>query len=1150
MTIKELLQQDPSLPLVNQGQARIADKRDDRALAELQGELRTFVCEGQYADGIVRIVESFLKNQSHTSQKAAWVSGFFGSGKSHLLKMLAHLWADTSFPDGSTARSLVPAMPDELRSVFRELDTAGKRSGGLAAAAGSLPSGSTDLVRQTVLGILLRGVGLPEQYSQAQFVLWLQGHGYLDAVKAEVVKAGKVWEAELNNLYVSGPLARGVLACDPTFAAGEVEARKTIREQFPKRDTDITTAEFLRVAKEALRHAGRDGRSPCMVLILDEAQQYIGDSNERSVLITEVAEAVSKELDGQVILVAAGQSALTGVPLLQKLMDRFTIRVPLSDTDVETVTRKVLLQKKPAAVPAVRDELNKFSGEVSRQLQGTRIGEVGSDAKIIVEDYPLLPVRRRFWEHCFRQIDAAGTSSQLRSQLRIIHDAIAKLASRPLGALVPGDELFDALAPEMVNTGVLLRELNEKIIALSPDSKSGDPLARRICGLIFLISKLPRESGSDIGVRTTKDHLADLLVDDLRADNGKLRDEVGTTLERLVANAVLMPVENEYRLQTREGSEWDREFKNRQTKLAADAADVQIKRNILLYAELDRFIRAQRVVQGAAKESRALLVTRDQTPPAIDGSGIPIWARDEWSASEKSMVDLARSAGSDSPLIHVFIPRSHAEDVRRWIIEATAAEQTIESKGVPSTPEGSEAKRSMESRLALAVKNRDSLIRDIVGAAKVFQGGGTEMLQLTLDAKLRDAIASSLVRLFPRFGEADSAAWKVAMQRARDGADQPFGPVGHSGATEQHSVCQEVMSRIGMGKTGTALRKELEVAPFGWPRDAIDAALIALHRSQHVRVTLNGALVPSAQLDQNKIPKAEFRIDSAPLPVGDRLLVRGLITTLVPCRNGEEVAKAAEFLQAIRALATAAGGPAPLPVPPIVPGFDQLSGLSGNALLAGLLSVVEPWKTLIPEWQKARDLSAQRSSAWDLVESLARHSASLPQADDARTQLDAIRTNRLLLAPVDPVATVRATLTTLLREQVTNIDANLRAALEEALIAVESSAPWQGLDNTQRSRILSGTRLVAPRSPDLSTENTLILELDASSLSARSTEVEAMPARAQRAIELAAKALEPTVRSIPLERATLRSPEDVTAWLTRTEARLLEAVKSGPILVH
>src|SRR6185436_18558107 len=155
MTIQELLQRDPSRPLVNQGQARIADKRDERAIAELQAELRSFVCEGQYADGIARIVESFLKNLAHTSQQAAWVSGFFGSGKSHLLKMLAHLWVDTRFPDGASARSLPAEMPQDVAAQFLELDTAGRREGGLFAAAGSLLGGS-DHVRLSVLSIILR----------------------------------------------------------------------------------------------------------------------------------------------------------------------------------------------------------------------------------------------------------------------------------------------------------------------------------------------------------------------------------------------------------------------------------------------------------------------------------------------------------------------------------------------------------------------------------------------------------------------------------------------------------------------------------------------------------------------------------------------------------------------------------------------------------------------------------------------------------------------------------------------------------------------------------------------------------------------------------------------------------------------------------
>jgi hypothetical protein len=270
--------------------------------------------------------------------------------------------------------------------------------------------------------------------------------------------------------------------------------------------------------------------------VLDEVQQYIGDSNDRSTLVTEVTEAMSKQLDSHVLVVASGQSALTATPKLQKLTDRYTIRIQLSDQDVEAVIRKVLLQKKPASISTVKDFLEKHGGEISRQLQGTRIGETVQDREVIVDDYPVLPVRRRFWEHCFRAVDAAGTHSQLRSQLRIIHDAVARISARGLGATVPGDELFEALAPEMVNTGVLLREINERIINLSKEHTDEGQLARRICGLVFLISRLPREAGADIGVRASKEHIADLLVDDLLADNGKLRSKVETVLEKLASS--------------------------------------------------------------------------------------------------------------------------------------------------------------------------------------------------------------------------------------------------------------------------------------------------------------------------------------------------------------------------------------------------------------------------------------------------------------------------------------------------------------------------------------------------------------------------------------------------------------------------------------
>ena len=75
----------------------------------------------------------------------------------------------------------------------------------------------------------------------------------------------------------------------------------------------------------------------------------------------------------------------------------------------------------------------------------------------------------------------------------------------------------------------------------------------------------------------------------------------------------------------------------------------------------------------------------------------------------------------------MFIPRQSAEDLRRLIVEAEATQQTLDAKGNPTTPEGQEARQSMESRRARAVRDRDQLVREVLANAKVFQGGGSEV---------------------------------------------------------------------------------------------------------------------------------------------------------------------------------------------------------------------------------------------------------------------------------------------------------------------------------------------------------------------------------------------------------------------------------------
>jgi len=1075
----------------------------------------------------------------------------------------------------------VPHIPEEIQELLRELDIAGRRAGGVLAAAGAMPSGSNDNVRLTILGVILRAVDLPSSYPQARLCLWLQEQGLLDQVKSQVEAAGKVFEREINDMYVSPVIAPAIRKCSPEFAVTDADAKKSLRAQFPPQAGDITTENFLRTAKDALALAGKQGSIPCTLLVLDELQQYIGDSHDRSVLVTETIEAVSKQLDSRVIVVGAGQSALTEVRQLQKLMDRCTIRVPLSDADVETVIRKVLLQKKPTAVDAVRQLLQNHAGEVSRQLQGTRIGECQEDQDVIVEDYPLLPVRRRFWEHCFRQIDAAGTHSQLRSQLRIIHDAVAALSGKELGALVSADELYDSLAPEMVNTGVLLRndskitsafhkspelyeserleinaevifesslrEINERIIQIG---KSQGTLARRICGLVFLIGKLKRDGTSDIGVRATAAHIADLLVNDLLADNGKLRSEVETALAGLAANGDLMLVGDEYRLQTREGSEWDREFRGKQSKLNNDDPAVQFRRDQLLYAEVDGIIRGIRIVQGTAKEARQFAVHRDQSPPVVDGASIPIWIRDQWSHAQKDMIESARAAGSDSPIVYVFVPRQSAEDLRRLIIDADAAQQTLDARGNPTTPEGQEARLGMESRRADAAGKRDRLVKEIVAATKVHQGGGSEVLSATLDEKIRSAANDALVRLFPRFKEADSGAWEVALKRAKEGADQPFQPTGHADATEKHPVCQQVMVTIGSGKTGTEIRKALRASPFGWPQDAIDAALVALHRSQHVTATLNGAAVALGQLDQNKIAKTEFRVEQATLTVQDRLLLRRLFQQLgIPCKSGEEAIAAPNFLRGLIDLAHAAGGEPPLPACPVTTEIEDLQRKVGNEQLVGIKDRAADFEAKLKAWSALRDLAAARKLVWDLVERLGRQAKDLPAAQPIFAQLAAVREQRSLLDASDPVAPLRVALAQCLREAVNQASVAHAQTSETALASLAENEIWKKLPPADQTAIQQAVGLVQPTKPEISSDEALAGHVESRPLATQKTEIDAVAGRLQQAIEQAAKKLEPQVQPVALERVTLRTEDDVHAWLERTKVQLVEAVRRGPVLV-
>ncbi len=1150
MKIYETLERDPrKVDLANRGQARISGDRSAEAIAELRQELESFVCDGEYGRALKRVLSGFLQRYGTPRQDAVWVSGFFGSGKSHLLKMLGHLWADTPFPDGATARSLVRSLPDEVVASLRELDTLATRAGvRTLAAAGTLPAGSGDFVRCTVLSIILRACELPEQYPQAMFCFWLRENGHLEGVRKEVEAAGKTWLGELNNLYVSPLIARALLKRDAGLGRDEREARQAIRAQFPPQTTDLTTTQFLDAARKAL--GGASGKLPLTILVLDEVQQYIGDSIDRAVAITELAEAIQAQMDSRVLLVGSGQSALSAnTPLLQKMRDRFRVTVQLTDADVEAVTRKVLLGKKPSGTKKIMGCLEENAGEISKHLRGSKIAPRNEDQQTILADYPLLPSRRRFWEECFRAVDAAGTHSQLRSQLRILHDALLKIADRDVGGAIPADALYDAIAPDLVNTGVLLNELSTRIQQLDDGTPKGK-LRRRLCALVFLIGKLPRESAADPGVRSTAAMIADLLVDDLTSDTGPLRKEAEKTLEALVEAGTLMRVGDEYRLQTTEGAEWDRAFREKAAAVGQNEVEIAARRDDLFSAAVQQIVSEVKLLHGASKVSRKLKlhVGLQDPPPAADS--ITPWLRDNWSIGQNEVLADARRRGQDDPLIHVFLPKKSADELRTRIVEAEACQKVIDLKGAPTGNEGKEARASMESRRRAAETSRDEIVREIVRSAKVYQGGGSEVFGADLQEKLTTAANASISRLFPRFPEADHAAWEPALKRAKDGSDEPFKVVDWTRPTAEHPVAKEVIAIMGSGSSGTKIRTTLKAAPYGWSQDAIDATLIALHRAGVARATANGQLLAPGHLDQNRIASAEFRPERVVLTVQQRLTVRGLYGQLdIPVKSGEEEAKAAIFLDRLTELANAAGGDAPMPSRPDTAFLDALRSLAGPEQLAAFCEKRKEVGTAITRWKKLSERAATRRSLWDRSENLAGHAAGLGIMREVGPEIEAICEHRSLLDDADHVTPLIARLAGELRAEVAARHEAMLAAWTDAEKTLGGERSWMAVTPEQQAALRERHGLGRPTAPIVRTDEELLTALDRQSLAARADAVAAVPERVRRVIEEAARLLKPEARRVALQPATLQTEAEVKAWIAAQEKTLLDAVKKGPVVV-
>lgn len=1141
MKNKELFTLNPDENnLINDGVVEINTAKNDQGLKIIRHEIKTFVCEGEYQRGIYRILDTYLKHLDQPKQPAAWVSGFFGSGKSHLVKILGYLWEDFVFPNGDTARTIKP-LPQDVNDLFVELERKLKLHGKLSVS-GTLKDFPSADIRYSFLQLFLNALGLPPQYHHFKFVYWARQEGIYDGLKAFVESQGKDFRKEYENMFVSSALAKAVLQIRPEFAENEAKVKENFKANF-KRVESVNREQLIDTIKNEALPLYYGNKIPCTIIVLDEVQQFIGSDGNKTIDIQNLAQDVCSNFGSKFLLVGTGQNSLAETPYLQPLQDRFTVKVSLSDTDVETVTRKTVLEKKPSAINDIDKKLNATLGEISRNLSGTDFGYLSSDKTTLVADYPIMPSTRKFWKKFLQVIDTAGTSGQLRSQLRIVDESIKQIANKDLGYVVPADFIFEQKQQQLLQNALLLNETNN--IIQERKANGGDAaLEGRILSAVFLIDQLPKDLAGG-RLKSDENTIADLLIDNLNETSDKIRTKVKALIKKLLDEKVLMPVNDEFKLQTKVGAEWEQEYTSQAVKINSSGDD-QIQRirkeNIIAFFK-DK-TKTINILQGVSRQKRDFDIWDKAERPNTENK-LNVWVRDGWFENEGTVLNEIRAEGADAPLAYAFVQKFRDQDLRSEIIKFIAADLTLQVKGLPSTPEGEQAKKSMETRKGLAKMAIEDLIDKIGKEAAIYLAGGNKVETGTIRDTIEESLNSIADRQFPEFkSKGDYKDWDKALAKALSGDPNALKKIGWDKDPTDHPVAIEILRFIGNNtKQGKEIRNHFTKAPYGWSQDAIDTIIIMLKNTEHIST-------PEKNINQAKIGNATFKKEIHTLSASDKIKLRKLYQEAdISCKPGEEFLHSNTFLGKMKELAGQISGDAPRPEPINVQFIKDIENLDGNARLLRIIEEQEDLRAKLADWNKKGDLVNKREPQWNLLADLTNHAPPVPEMEQLKTEIEAIRENRLLLQEPDPIQPKLMELTEKLKTLLNTQKENYVKSYDQKMDALQGNEYFSKLTPDQKHTTLARHQLLTKPEIKPLDAHGLLNQLKQASLDMWDTKIAALPGQFQSALEDAIKLSVPDAETFTLPRKTINTKADIEVYVSELRTKLEELIKSGKSII-
>ncbi len=556
-------------------------KADD--LSRIKLEIEEYVITNEVGQRLEVLFESYT---DYMGANGVWISGFFGSGKSHLLKMLAYLLENNDVDGKSVIDYFLPKCDENamLKGLISKVGKFPSKSilFNIDQKADTISKTETDALLAVFVKVFdeMQGYYGKQAYI-AKFEKVLDRRGLLDDFKKEYEKtAGKSWDQGREEIILE---KHNVAKAYAEVSGEPLDVHKNIIDAY-RQDYKLSIEDF---AKEVSDYINKQGKDFHINFFADEVGQYIANNVKLMTNLQTIAESLATKCNGQAWLFVTAQEDMGKVigqfnedsaNDFSKIQDRFKTRLKLTSQNVDEVIQRRLLKKSEAGADQVEEiydhQKNNF-GTLFDFTDGATKYQNYRDKKHFTNAYPFIPYQFTLFQSSIENLslhnafEGKHSSVGERSMLGVFQEVAVKISDKPLGQLAPFDLMYEGIST------ALKAQLQRAI--LNANQHLGNPFAVRLLRALLLVKYVK-------GFNATPRNLRVLVQDSFEQDIVALQKEVQVALDLLFTQTYVQRNGDTYEYLTDEEKDIEEEIKREN----AEPGEIQKELDAILFTEVIR----------------------------------------------------------------------------------------------------------------------------------------------------------------------------------------------------------------------------------------------------------------------------------------------------------------------------------------------------------------------------------------------------------------------------------------------------------------------------------------------------------------------------------------------------------------------------------